>query len=165
MDRERAERSQGALPDAAHHGSRPRALGGACAADEEGDAREREPKAERTCLGERLEVVVLRVLDAHEPAAALEARVGVVEGAQAVPQERARGGEPQRVLPGIEPERGAAQAAHALVGFLRHQPHQDPSQHERRRQRGHERPAPASAREAQREQARGAGGEGQCPAP
>ncbi len=164
MDRERGERGQGALPHGVHDRAGLRARRASGAHEQEREARECRPEAEQPRLGECLEVVVLGVLDAQDSVAALEARVGVVEGAQAVPHERARGGEPQRVLPGVEPERGAAQAAHALVGLLGHQPDQDPSQHERRHQRRHERPAPASAPEAQCQQAAGAGGEGHRPA-
>ena len=165
MDRECGERGDSALPDAARE--RPGCIGipATGGRDEECHAHEREPESERSRLGERFEVVVLRVLDAQDAVAALEARVGVVEGAQAASQDRARGPQPQRVLPRVEPERGAAQAAHALVGFLWHEPHKDPTQHEGGHQRRHERPASAGAAQSQREQAKDAGGERHRPAP
>ena len=106
--------------------------------EEQHEAGEGESQPGNAGLGEGLDVVVLGVLDAHDPVAALEARVRVVEGPEAVAEDRARRGEAERVAPGVDPERRAAEAAQPPVRLDRHERDEDEDERPRERERGHE---------------------------
>jgi hypothetical protein len=80
---------------------------------------QRQKQAEKARLREGLQVVVLGVLDADEAMAALESRVGVVEGPETGADHGARQGHARRVAPGVDAERRAGQAAQAFLRLRR----------------------------------------------
>src|SRR5206468_10660445 len=93
--------------------------GGEDAGGTEQERGHREGDSEEPGLRERLQVVVLRVLDPERPAPGLERGVGVFEAPEALANPGTRGGQPQRPAPGVEAERRASQATQAVVARRR----------------------------------------------